>query len=316
MSEQAGEDVERFSVSSLARVAENARLGPDVGVRDFAIIGRDHGEPVTVGAGTTIGMHAVIEPGCIIGSGCEIGAFCRLAARSELPDGTKLRSSGHEERLAERLVAAARVAAGNEPVSPHSLVAPNAITGPGVEIGPFAVVGWVEEEAVSIGARTKISPFALIEPGAQIGEDCVIDAFCRVASGARIGNRTHLLYGAAVFEDAVVGVSCIIGGDVSDRTVIEDCVTHFGETAHDYRHPGDLDAWDQVVAESATIRQRSVIGQHAVLVGGVTVGPGSYVSACERVAVDVPPGQLLQNRKLADLTKLKGLVEVRSDCTP
>lgn len=202
---------------------------------------------------------------------------------------------------------------GDAPVSPRALVAGNVTLGTGSSIEAFATVGWDGDEPVTIGARTRIGAYALIEPGVVVGDDCTIDAYCRVAAGSRIGNRTQVLYGAAVFENARIGEACIIGGNVADRTVIEDCVTFFGEIAHDYRHPGDLEAWDSAVARSPTIRRCSVVGQNAIIVGGLEIGPGSYVGAGEVVRVRVPEGMLYQHGRLVELSKLRGLVKVRTD---
>lgn len=199
------------------------------------------------------------------------------------------------------------------PVSPRALVADNVALGTGSSIEPFATVGWNGDEPVSIGARTRIGAYALVEPGVVIGDDCTIDAYCRVAAGTRIGDRTQVLYGAAVFENAIIGEACIVGGNVADRTLIEDCVTFFGEIAHTYRHPGDLEAWDNTIARSPTIRRCSVVGQNAIIVGDVEIGPGSYVGAGEVVRVRVPEGMLYQHGKLVELSKLRGLVTVRTD---
>jgi acetyltransferase-like isoleucine patch superfamily enzyme len=100
---------------------------------------------------------------------------------------------------------------------------------------------------------------------------------------------------------------------VADRTIIEDCVTHFGEIAHDYRNPRDLAAWDTVEAPSPTIRARAVVGQNSVIVGAVEVGEGSYIGAGEIVRVHVPPGQLYQRGKFVELSKMRGFVRARND---
>ena len=197
-----------------------------------------------------------------------------------------------------------------------AVVAANVELGEGVTIGPFAVVGSDDEDPVSIGDGASIEPFALVEPGVTIGARCLVDAYCRIASGSRIGDDTQVLYGAAVFERAVIGASCIIGGNVADRTVIEDFVTHFGEIAHDYRHPGDLKDWDEVESPSPVIRSRAVVGQNAILVGPITIGAGSYISAGEVVHVDVGPGLLYQRGKTASLRRLNGLVRARTDGQP
>lgn len=198
-------------------------------------------------------------------------------------------------------------------VAPQALVAANVTLGEAVEIGPFAVVGWDGEEPVTIGARTKIAPFALIEPGAAIGADCEIDAYCRVGYRSSLGDETKLLYGAAIFESVSVGRACIVGGDVADRTVLEDYVTYFGEVAHDYRHPGDLAAWNGRPTKSPTIRSRSVVAQNAIIVGGREIGPSSYIAAGEIVRVDVPPDTLFQRGRMEAIAKTRGLVQTRRD---
>ena len=114
----------------------------------------------------------------------------------------------------------------------------------GVVVGPFAILGDEGTSSVKIGAETRIGPYALIEDDVVIGAGCEIDAYCRVCSGARIGDGTRILYSSSVFENAIIGKKCIIGGDVADRTIIEDFVTYFGAIAHDYAQPGDADSWD------------------------------------------------------------------------
>lgn len=153
----------------------------------------------------------------------------------------------------------------------------------------------------------------MIEPDVIIGEDCLIDAYCRVSSGSIIGNRTQILYGAAVFEDVRIGDACIIGGNVADRTIIEDCVTHFGEIAHEYRDAGDIEAWDKVQTDSPTIKACTVIGQYAVIVGGRTIGPRSYVAAGEIVKVNVGPDTFVQRGQMKPISETRGLVRARTD---
>jgi UDP-3-O-[3-hydroxymyristoyl] glucosamine N-acyltransferase len=303
-------------VSPLATVASNVTLGADVRIGPFAVVGRDGDDPVSIGEGTVLEDHVLIEPGCEVGADCVIEDHCRIGRGSVVAAGSRIRSgvrrSNHRGQRHRAPAAGASRGPGG-PVSPHALLASNVVLGTGAEVDAFAIVGWEGEAEVRIGDRTKVSPFALIEPGAVIGDDCLVDAYCRIASGAVIGHRTQVLYGAGVFEDARIGEACIIGGNVADRTVIEDCVTHFGEIAHAYRNAGDLEAWDTVSAPSPVIRACTVIGQYAVIVGGVEIGRGSYISAGEVVKVDVPPAHLFQNGVFTELRLMRGLVRARTD---
>lgn len=195
----------------------------------------------------------------------------------------------------------------------NALVGSAVLLGPKVALGPFSVVGW-DGAKTSIGAGTEVAAHVLIEGGAAIGSNCLIDAYCRICTGAVIGNETQVLYGAAVFEDARIGRKCIIGGNVADRTVIEDFVTFFGEIAHDYRIAGDLKSWDHGSKRpSPVIRTRSVVGQNALLVGGIEIGPDAYVAAGETVRCNVPPGFMFARGALSPLSKYKGLIQARTD---
>lgn len=303
--------------SELPLIAENTIRGTGVIIGPFSVIGEEGAEPVKIGDRTIIEDHVLIEPGVSIGCDCVIEDHCRIGRGSVLPNGTRIRSGvrgiwDRDPRHAALMVGSKKEVSG---ISPHALVASSTVLGEGVEIGPFAIVGWDGEPPVTLGAGTKVEPFALIEAGVEVGAGCLVDAYCRIAAGANIGAHSQILYGAAVFERAVIGVGCIVGGNVADRTRIEDYVTYFGEIAHDYRRPRDLAAWDGVESPSPTIRTRAVIGQNAVLIGKVDVGEGSYVAAGEIVRVNVPAGNLLLKGKHMPLANLRGLVRARTDGT-
>jgi UDP-3-O-[3-hydroxymyristoyl] glucosamine N-acyltransferase len=198
-------------------------------------------------------------------------------------------------------------------ISPQALLGVAVSLGAEVRIGPFTAIG-LDGDATSIGATSEIASHALVEGGATIGTRCFIDAFCRICAGATIGDDTQILYGAAVFEAAQIGRKCIIGGNVADRTIIEDFVTFFGEIAHDYRIPGDLEAWDGGKARpSPIIRSRSVVGQNALLIGGIEIGPEAYVAAGETVRCNVPPDSIFVRGALQPLKKYRGLIQTRTD---
>jgi UDP-3-O-[3-hydroxymyristoyl] glucosamine N-acyltransferase len=311
-----GEEI-ALPFSELAVIAPNVTRGLDVHIGAFSVIGREGGAPVRIGDRTRIGEHVVIEPGVTIGDDCVIEDHCRIGGGSEIASGSKVRSGivrAGDVPARSAAPSPATIPSSAEPISPHALVASNVQVGQGVEIGPFAIVGWDGEAPVVLGDGVKIAPFALIEPGVTLGPGCEVDAYCRVGERSVIGEQTKLLYGAAVFEDVTIGRACIVGGNVADRTVLEDYVTHFGEIAHAYRDPGSLADWDETISPSPIIRARSVVAQNAIIIGGPEIGPSSYVGAGAIVKVTVPAGMLFENGgKMRPISKMRGLVRTRTD---
>lgn len=305
--------------SALVQIAHSTVIGANVRIGDGSIVGMEGATAVTIGDRTKIGQNVVVEPGVVIGSGAIIGNHCTIAAGCRIADGTTIAEGMHvtgdslDADEAPRRLSMPSIPPVTRPISPHALIASNTVLGEGVEIGPFAIIGWDHEEPTYIGSGTKIGPYALIEPGVVIGKNCDVDAYCRVGFGSRIDDECKILYGAAIFEEAIIGRACIVGGDVADRTVLEDYVTFFGEVAHEYRHPGDLADWDGRPSKSPIIRTRSVVAQNAIIVGGRQIGPSSYIAAGEVVNCDVPPGMLFQRGRMIEISKTRGLVRTRRD---
>jgi acetyltransferase-like isoleucine patch superfamily enzyme len=187
---------------------------------------------------------------------------------------------------------------------------------PTVRIGPNSVIGYDTGRGLSsvrIGERTQIGCFCVLENGCELGVDVRVDHYCRVGAGSVVGDRTLLLYGAQIFEDALVGSRCIIGGPVDDRTIIEDDVTYMGTMAHSYRRAGTVEDWDAVVQPSIIIRSRAVVGQGAVLVGGIEIGSGAYIGAGEVVRTDVPAEHAVLRGAVRPLSDFRGLLGSRDE---
>ena len=185
--------------------------------------------------------------------------------------------------------------------------------GESAQIGAFAVVGDDHGLTTYVDAGAVIGSFCLIEADVRLGLRVQVDAYCRICRGTVVGDDSRILYGAQVFEDVRIGSRCIIGGSLADRVIVEDNVTYFGETAHAYRLPGSLENWDSTEQPSAIIRSRSVVGQNALLVGGISVGPGAYISAGEIVRCDVPPNTVFWRGAILPLADFRGFVSVRSE---
>lgn len=145
------------------------------------------------------------------------------------------------------------------------------------------------EVKVDLPDAVYVGPFAAIGVGAVIRNGCVIDAYCRIEPFAELGEDTLVLYRGTVGVMARVGSRCVIGGSVSENTVVEDDCTTLGKLIHS--HWDSASPWDfrQEDEPSPVIRRRSFVGHDAMVIGGVEVGPFSYICAGAIVTRTVPP---------------------------
>jgi len=145
--------------------------------------------------------------------------------------------------------------------------------GAGTELLPFSYL-----DGATVGAASRIGPYARLRPGTQLGDEVHIGNFVEV-KGSTLGQGSkanHLAY----IGDAVVGAHVNIGagtitanydGANKHRTVIEDDVS---------------------------------IGSNAVLVAPVTIGKGATIGAGSTVSKNVAAGKLTVAR--AKQTTLDG----------
>lgn len=171
--------------------------------------------------------------------------------------------------------------------------------------------GPIHETPAILGDGVRIGAFCIIEHDVIIEANVVVDHYCRIASGTRIGANTRILYGAQVFDDVVIGRNCIVAGDLVDRTIVEDEVTFQGNTAH--LHADPTRDWDETEEPSPIIKYGSVVGIGALLIGGITIGPRAYVAAGEIVRCNVPMHKVARAGKCTDLAAFCGIIKVRGD---
>ena len=116
-------------------------------------------------------------------------------------------------------------------------IAPRTIIGTNVSIGHGSCIGYSNstQDVITIHDNVKIGAFCVVESGVVIGDKCVIDHHSVIYSNVIIGVNCKILYSSKIFSDSRIGKNCIIGGDVPERTIIEDNVTMMGVIAHSYR---------------------------------------------------------------------------------
>lgn len=123
------------------------------------------------------------------------------------------------------------------------------------------------------GSHTEIDGYV------EIGNGC----FIRVADSAqlRIGDKTYINSGTRISssDSVVIGRGCLIGFDV----LIQD---------NDY-HSMVVDGVRRPTKAPIVIGDRVWIGARAIILKGVTIGPGSVVGAGAVVTRDVPANSLV-----------------------
>lgn len=183
--------------------------------------------------------------------------------------------------------------------------------GNNVTIGHYSCIGFGDPEdgEIIIEDNVTIGALCVIHFGAVIKESANIDHKCVIGIEVEIGRYTQVLSGKEVTYKAKVGDNCIIGGNVADRTIIEDDVTYLGEIAHTHRDASR--DWDTTEEPSPIIYKGSVVGVNALIIGARKIGPCAYVGAGEIVRTDVGEGMALIEGKLQAVKSLRGFIKSR-----
>ncbi|MEY9846130.1 acetyltransferase-like isoleucine patch superfamily enzyme [Streptacidiphilus sp. BW17] len=171
-----------------------------------------------------------------------------------------------------------------------------------VQLGEYCVLGYPKESRlrraatagvqepgapVRIGDRSLLFNQIVLYEGVTVGQDCVLEDRVRIGYDSRVGDRTRLAYGAYVCDRVAIGADCTVAGFVCDAARIGDRSTVMGELVHEYTQPHK--GWWAVDEEPPVIEDDCVVGYGARIVGGVRIGPCSYVAAGAVVTQDVPP---------------------------
>ncbi len=136
-------------------------------------------------------------------------------------------------------------------------------------IHPSAIV----DAGAEIGDDTKVWHFVHVSAGARIGKRCVLGQNVFVAGSVRIGdgvkiqNNVSLYDGVEVESDVFLGPSCVFTNVNEPRA--------FLARKHEYRE--------------TKVRQGASIGANATLVCGHEIGEFAFIAAGAVVTRDVPP---------------------------
>lgn len=149
---------------------------------------------------------------------------------------------------------------------------------------------------------SKISPLAYINPGAQIGDNCEIGAFCYIDKNVTIGdnnvlmNSVTVLYGARIGSNNIFFPGAVIGAvpqdlkfkgeettaEIGDNNKIRENVTINRGTAAKGRTRvgnGNLLMEGVHVAHDATVGDDCIIGNSSKLAGEIVIDDHAILSA-------------------------------------
>jgi UDP-3-O-[3-hydroxymyristoyl] glucosamine N-acyltransferase len=159
-----------------------------------------------------------------------------------------------------------------------------------------------------------IHPGAVVEPGADLGEDVRIGAMAYVGPGAAIGAGTIVMPQATVGAGARIGAGCLLhsGARIGERAVLGDrCIVHanaaLGADGFSFATPeaGSVESVREsgVAARNFGIAKIDSLGT-VILGDDVEVGAGTCVDRSTLGATRIGSG-----------TKIDNLVQIAHNCT-
>jgi acetyltransferase-like isoleucine patch superfamily enzyme len=185
-------------ISPTARIYPNVRLGENVEIGDFAIVGipprgRTEGElPTVIGDGAVIRSHSVIYAGNVIGSGFQTGHHTMIREENEVGDDV---SVGTGSVVEHHVTIASKVR-----IHSQAFVPEYSVLGEGAWVGPNVVL---------TNAPHPLCPKA---------KECLKGPTLK--RGAKIGANSTILPFLTIGEDALVGAGSVVVSDVPDGAVV------------------------------------------------------------------------------------------------
>jgi UDP-2-acetamido-3-amino-2,3-dideoxy-glucuronate N-acetyltransferase len=138
---------------------------------------------------------------------------------------------------------------------------------------PTAIV----DEGAQIGDDTRIWHFAHVFGGARIGKKCIFGQNTMISNGVVIGDNVKVQNNVAIYEgttiedDVFLGPSCVLTNVTNPRSQVV----------------------RRNLYETTVIRRGATVGANATIVCGITLGRYCFISAGAVVAKDVPDYALM-----------------------
>lgn len=144
-----------------------------------------------------------------------------------------------------------------------------------------------------VGAHCDIGHYSVIGQEVHIGVGVILDPYSLIEIGASVGDNVMVIYRASVGARASIGRDSVIAGLICDRAVVGTRCRVFGDLIHRQLDP--TGSWDAPASaeDSPRLQDGVFVGWGATIIGGITVGTGSYVCAGATVTRDVPPHRIV-----------------------
>ena len=148
-----------------------------------------------------------------------------------------------------------------------------------MNISPLAVV----DPGATIGENVQIDPFAVIEKDVVIGDNCHIFPHAVILNGARIGNNCRIFPGAVIagIPQDLKFKGEITTAEIGNNTTIRECVTVNRGTASKGKTIVGNDCLIMAyshVAHDCVVRDHVIIGNASQIAGEVDIADYAFVS--------------------------------------
>jgi len=160
---------------------------------------------------------------------------------------------------------------------------------------------------VELPEEIYIGAFSIIGKNSKLGEKVIIDAYCKIDAGATIGAGSMVTYRGTVGSGAVIGVDCVVGGNVSEGTIVGNRCRTFGKLIH--KHTDSTISWDfhETPEASVKVEDDCFIAHGATVLGGIIIGHNSYICSGALITKNVPPFHIgYGTNKIIHHSKWKG----------
>lgn len=135
-----------------------------------------------------------------------------------------------------------------------------------------------------LGPGVTLHSGTVIYSGCQLDEEVICEDNVLIRWDTRVGHHTKLMFGVFIGSYITIGQHGRIGGFCCNDTYIGNYVTSFGSLTHSYTKYGGGRR-----DPAPRLEDRVTVGFGVNIIGGVTVGAGSYVVAASIVTKNVPP---------------------------
>ena len=142
---------------------------------------------------------------------------------------------------------------------------------------------------------TTIHPSAIVDVGAQLGQDCRIWHFVHISAGARIGARCSFGQNVFVGNDVQIGNNVRVQNNVSvyDAVTLEDDVFCGPSMVFTNVYNPRAAVSRKAEYRRTLVRRGATLGANSTIVCGTTIGRYAFIGAGAVINRDVPDFALM-----------------------